>query len=399
MHFRLPAFLATLTVVPVRLRQFAAALAVGAVAAMSVSGAGATTDAKAALRCVGPLDVAGIDRILADGGSPLAGQGQTFVVAAASVGIDPRALIAIGAHESVLLTYGPAARIHNPFGIGPNRVFTDDGAAISFAAKLLAQNYLSEGRLTLGQISSKWAPLGVANDPTNLNANWTGGVGELYRRLGGNPDAPITLAAQFVNGCGAATPVTETALATTAPEPTHPLVPAGAPAPGAIAWSGRRPTPVGPGMAGGRDPRTDEPATREDFVFPLLAGASKVAVRDTFAAPALPGAPGCYHVAARCNVQVSAPAGLPVVAAAPGVLVAATPIEQRAGVAFWILTDDGDRIGYSGLATYTPGIAARTAVSAGQLLGTTTPHLTIAWERRGRPINAAPLLRATLAGA
>ncbi len=388
----------TMRAVHRRLRRNAAALAAGATVFVSALSVGAATDAKAALRCVGPLDAGGIDQILSDGGSPLTGQGATFVSAGASVGIDPRALVAIGAHESVLLTYRPAADIHNPFGIGPNRRFPDDGSAITAAAQLLASKYLSEGRLTIAQISSKWAPLGVSNDPTNLNANWTSGVGSLYARLGGNPDQPITLGAQISSSCGAAPVTTATAPVNTAAQSdtNAPLVPPGVSAPNTIVWAGKAPSVVGPGMAGGNDPITGEPATMRGFVFPVIPGTIPVRTGNTFSDPAPEGATGCYHVPARCATELRGTAGLSVVAATAGTLIAATSQEQRNGVAFWIRTSGRDRIGYSGLGSYAPRIAHRTAVAAGQLLGRATPSLTITWERDGRVINAAPLLRATL---
>lgn len=395
----------TLATVSGRIRLTAAAIAVGAtVAASAIAAAGPTRDAKSALRCVGPLDAAGIDAILSEGGSPLAGQGATFVSASASVGIDPRALVAIGAHESVLLTYAPAAAIHNPFGIGPNRVYNDDAASITAAAQLLSGKYLSEGRVTLAQISGKWAPIGVSNDPTNLNANWTTGVSFLYRRLGGNPDQPITLSAQIGSTCGgtavqtAPAPVAGPASAPAPSADTNPLVAAGPPAPNAIVWSGIVPVASGPGMAGGNDPLTGEAATIPGFNFPILPGDAAVKVADTFAAVAPAGASGCYHVPARCTTDLQGTSGLPVVAALSGTLIAANAQEQRDGVAFWIQPAGRDRIGYSGLAAYAPQIAHRTAVSAGQILGIAPASLTVTWQRDGHPINAAPLLVATLKG-
>jgi len=392
----------TLAAVPRRIRLTAVAIAAGATLFAPAIHAGAATDAKSALRCVGPLDATGIDAILTDGGSPLAGQGATFVSAAASVGIDPRALVAIGAHESVLLTYKPAADIHNPFGIGPNRPYSDDAASISAAAQLLSSKYLAEGRVTIAQISGKWAPLGVSNDPTNLNANWTTGVGFLYRRLGGDPDRPITLSAQIGSTCGGTGPSTsDSSAATPAPaapaaNELNPLVAAGPPAPNAIVWTGTVPVATGPGMAGGHDPLTGEAATIPGFNFPILPGDSAVRVVNTFAQPAPVGATGCYHLPARCTTDIHGTSGLPVVAALSGTLIAATPQEQRDGVAFWIVTAGRDRIGYSGLGTYAPQIAHRTAVSAGQMLGTAPASLTVTWQRDGLPINAAPLLAATL---
>src|SRR5687768_4465231 len=70
------------------------------------------------MTCIAPTDAAGIDAMLARAGSPLAGEGATFVTEGAAAGIDPRALVAIAAHETLLETYGPAREINNPFGLG-----------------------------------------------------------------------------------------------------------------------------------------------------------------------------------------------------------------------------------------------------------------------------------------
>ncbi len=52
-------------------------------------------------------------------GSPLVGLGAVFVREGERNGIDPRALVAIAMHESVLGTAGSGASIHNAFGWGP----------------------------------------------------------------------------------------------------------------------------------------------------------------------------------------------------------------------------------------------------------------------------------------
>ena len=148
------------------------------------------------MTCVSPDDAAGIDAMLTRASSPLAGEGATFVRASLGAGIDPRALVAIAAHETMLETYGPSQTIHNAFGLGPGIAFADEGDAIGRAAGTLAEMYLPEGRTTLATIGSKWAPIGVANDPAGLNRSWTSGVGAYYAALGGDPDLPILAAEQ-----------------------------------------------------------------------------------------------------------------------------------------------------------------------------------------------------------
>lgn len=336
---------------------------------------------KDALSCVGALDPDGLDRVLASAGSPLAGEGRTFVTAAASWGLDPRALVAIAAHETILATYVPSQVINNPFGIGPGRRFETKAAAITFAAELLARHYVAEGRRTLGEIGVKWAPLGVANDPTNLNANWTAGVGASYLKLGGNPDLPITLEQQAASVCQAAP----------APVPANPVSTA-PPAPGVIPWNGAVPAVAAPLMERGADPSTGLPATISGFVFPLVPGGTPIRYGDDFAAP---GSPGCYGKAVACAITIAAEPGTVVVAAAAGTLQAATAAEQAEGLAFWVVTPDGDRLGYSGLAVYAPGIADGVAVSAGQSLGGATRQTRLAWERAAQRVNIFPLLAAT----
>ena len=91
-----------------------------------------------------------------------------------AAGIDPRALVAIAAHETMLETYGPSQAIHNAFGLGPGIAFADRARRDRAGrAARWPSSYLPEGRTTLATIGSKWAPIGAANDPAGLNRNWT----------------------------------------------------------------------------------------------------------------------------------------------------------------------------------------------------------------------------------
>ncbi len=382
---------------PSRNRLIAGALALGVSLTAGGLALANPDDPKGSLSCVGPLDAAGIDRVLTDAGSPLAGQGSTFVNAGASVGLDPRALVAISGHETIFMTYGPAARINNPFGIGPGRVYPDPGASITAAAKLLSTSYVGEGRTTLAAISSKYAPVGASNDPSNLNTNWVGGVGTLYARLGGDPDKPITLNAQPATCGGSAatpSPVTDAAAEQDGSAESPQGTPAAAEEPGSDlrVWDGTVPEIASPSMEHGADPFTGEAATVDGFVFPV-AGSTKARVRDDFAKP---GTVGCYERMIRCTVTVTAARGDAVVAVASGGLTAATQDEHKAGIGFWLTTRSGDRFGYGLLDTYADGITEGASVTAGQPIGTAAGPVVIAWERAGHRINAAPLLRTTL---
>ena len=160
--------------------------------------------ANAALTCMRPTDGQGIDAILSAAGSPLAGQGATFVDAGVQAGIDPRLLVAIAAQETMLETYGPAQPIHNPFGLGPGIAFASDAAAITAAAQNLGSNYIALGLTTISAISAKWAPPGASNDPGGLNLNWPSDVSRYYQALGGDPAQPVILTSQTAS-CGLTT--------------------------------------------------------------------------------------------------------------------------------------------------------------------------------------------------
>jgi len=137
---------------------------------------------------IGQQNIAGtINSYLQGKSSPLAGHGAEFARYGAQYGIDPRLLVAISGAETSLGTYGPSQRIHNPFGMGPNINYPTYGAAISALAANLSKNYFGQGLNTLGEISSKYAPVGASNDPTGLNSNWVKNVSTYYKELGGNP--------------------------------------------------------------------------------------------------------------------------------------------------------------------------------------------------------------------
>jgi hypothetical protein len=186
----------------------AAATLTGAAGLAAVAVAAADTGGTSGgFTCVAPTDARSLDVLLRDAGSPLAGQGATFVAAGVANGIDPRLLVAIAAQETALETYGPAQDIHNAFGMGPGIRYTSDAAGIRAAAENLARNYVADGLGTIPAIAAKWAPLGASNDPGGLNASWTSGVSNFFRSLGGNPDVPVVLAAQPATCTGTPAPL------------------------------------------------------------------------------------------------------------------------------------------------------------------------------------------------
>jgi len=363
-----------------------------AVHAQALGGVGA------AMVCVAPHDAADLDAMLQRAGSPLAGEGATFVREGTRVGVDPRALVAIAAHETMLETYGPAQLIRNPFGLGPGWSFDTHADAIARAASTLQSLYLPEGRVGIPEIGSKWAPVGAANDPGSLNQHWAGGVGTFYRALGGDPGKPILLSEQADTPDCAPSPADAGGLSTVAaddapaatdsPEATGPPV--------VTAWGGVTPTSDATGPAGGIDPATGRPAVIEGFVFPLaLPRGAAADYADTFA---LPGPVPCVDGARlQCALTIASAPGTTAVAMAGGVLHPATVDEREEGIALWVVTPSGDRVGYGALVDYAAGVAPGVHVAPGQGLGTAPARLRVAWEHSGVRTNPFPLLSATRA--
>ncbi|MGD9697030.1 MAG: hypothetical protein AB7V42_15370 [Thermoleophilia bacterium] len=358
-------------------RHLAAALAGTAVAlAASLPAAASAAPLRgisASMVCIAPSDAAGIDAMLTRAGSPLAGEGATFVRASQEVGLDPRALVAIAAHETMLETYLPSQVIKNPFGLGPGWSFATERAAIERAASTLGSGYLGEGRTTLASIGSKWAPLGAANDPGGLNANWTAGVGTYYAALGGDPSREVLASAQDpAPGCAGGT-------ATAVPEADRPDAPAASAQPVVTAWGGQA---------------AEGAATVDGFVFPLALPVGAPAVYgDSFLEP---GAVECGQDSRRqCAVTIASTPGAHAVAAAAGTLRSVDAAAQEEGLAFWIETPSGDRIGYGPLSSYAPGVVDGATVAAGQPLGTDSGTLRIALVKGGARVDPYPLLEAT----
>lgn len=126
-------------------------------------------------------------------GAPLVGMGDVFVREGLANGIDPRALVAIARAESSLGSDPGARARNNAFGWGPHQTFGSWEENIATVARGLRRGYLDEGLVTLPQIQAKYAPLGVSNDPTNLNSNWLRNTTLLYGELGGDPAGSVAL--------------------------------------------------------------------------------------------------------------------------------------------------------------------------------------------------------------
>ncbi len=339
--------------------------------------------ANGALACVAPTDGAGLNRMLSAAGSPLSGQGATIVSTAIAAGIDPRAIVAIAAHETMLETYAPSRIIRNPFGLGPGMTFASEADAVAKAVQVLRDYYLPEDRDTIPEIGAKWAPSDVANDPGRLNDHWASGVSQYYARLGGDPARPLLISAQD------GVPTCDTAATS---DPAAPLA-AGSGPPQVIVWGANAPTVAGTSLSDGADPVTGQPATLDGFAFPLALPANGGAqFADDFDAP---GQTRCFGRLRHCAVTIRSAPLSHVVAASAGRLAAASSTESAAGIAFWIVRADGNRIGYGALTAYGAGVAHDAEVALGQPLGRSTGALTVTWSRGATRINPFPLLAAT----
>ncbi|HTI35516.1 MAG TPA: hypothetical protein VL422_17710 [Miltoncostaea sp.] len=126
-------------------------------------------------------------------GSPLIGLGDVFVREGERNGIDPRALVAIARAESSLGSVPGARARNNAFGWGPTQTFASWEDNIATVARGLKTGYLDDGLTTLAQIQRRYAPVGTANDPANLNSNWLRNTTLLYGELGGDPNGSVAL--------------------------------------------------------------------------------------------------------------------------------------------------------------------------------------------------------------
>ncbi|EAC2922390.1 MULTISPECIES: M23 family metallopeptidase [Listeria] len=116
------------------------------------------------------------------------GKGKTFIDAGKKFGVDPKLVIAIAMHETGNGTSVMVRKKNNPGGLmGSGKPFVFDSLDEGIAAmtKNLNKLYISQGLTTVEQIGAKYAPIGAANDPRNLNANWVPAISKTIKKLGG----------------------------------------------------------------------------------------------------------------------------------------------------------------------------------------------------------------------
>jgi len=158
---------------------------------MASTSAGALTSAAFDVRSgIGSVTAAQLNAQL---GGVLSGRGAEFIAAGQRYGINPAFLAAVAMHETGNGT-SAAARLKNNVGgmMGKNGLMTFGSISegIDAMARNLYRNYISQGLTTVEDIQRKYAPIGAANDPNNLNSNWTRGVYAYMNRLGVSTPTP-----------------------------------------------------------------------------------------------------------------------------------------------------------------------------------------------------------------
>lgn len=107
-------------------------------------------------------------------------------------GIDYKMAIAIAKHETGNYTSNAFINKNNVGGMmfwdnitKSSKLITYDNLDIGVDAFVsnLKRNYYDLGFDTIEEIQKKYAPIGVANDPNNLNSNWVLGVKKYYNQL------------------------------------------------------------------------------------------------------------------------------------------------------------------------------------------------------------------------
>jgi len=121
--------------------------------------------------------------------SPLLEDGAVTGIARAAqeYNVDWRLFLAVAQAETQMGTTGGALGLKNAWGLGPGRSYPDWATGARAFAQTIKWNR-DNGRTTVAQVQTSYAPSRAANDPTGLNSNWTRNVTGTLTRIGGNPN-------------------------------------------------------------------------------------------------------------------------------------------------------------------------------------------------------------------
>lgn len=118
--------------------------------------------------------------------SPLYGLGINLINSGKSGNVNPGLLVAIGRQESALGTTSGVAE-HNYYGLmsteGGLKKFSNWNEAVEHHGLYIRRMYLNDKLTTIELIGGRYAPLGVSNDPKNLNKNWVPGVTKFFQEI------------------------------------------------------------------------------------------------------------------------------------------------------------------------------------------------------------------------
>lgn len=117
-------------------------------------------------------------------------RGDDFIHFAEKNNIDPVLLASIAFHETGKGTSKMVRERNNPGGLynsktGTFFVYGSLEEGIDAMASNLYRLYISQGLYTIEEIGSKYAPIGVANDPNNMNVHWVPNVSKMISQFGG----------------------------------------------------------------------------------------------------------------------------------------------------------------------------------------------------------------------
>ncbi|CAM3758665.1 C40 family peptidase [Bacillus inaquosorum] len=116
------------------------------------------------------------------------GHQDFFVEVAEKEGIDPVLFAAIALHETGYGTSRAVIEKNNPGGLMGNgglMLFVSLEEGIEAMGRTLHNRIIKDGKTTIKALGAVYAPVGAANDPTNLNANWVPTTEAIVKKLGG----------------------------------------------------------------------------------------------------------------------------------------------------------------------------------------------------------------------
>lgn len=106
--------------------------------------------------------------------------------------MDKTLILAVIYHESGRLTSDAFIEKNNPGGLmgsnGLKTFETKEAGIIETILNFYYRFYLNDNNCTIEEIQKVYAPIGVANDPNNLNSHWVDGVTDIKEEIEETPE-------------------------------------------------------------------------------------------------------------------------------------------------------------------------------------------------------------------